>query len=482
VSGSPRPGPSRPGAGARVLVLVVLVGLLAAAIALSRRTPDVASTRVDAGALAASVVPPGDALSTAWYCSAGTAVGGGAADEWIDIANLSSSRIRATLTVYPGGQDEPATRDVELVAYERLSERVAQVLETPNPGVVVEVFGGPAIVEHELRGTTDLAMGPCAHEPSRRWYFAAGDTAKGAVQQLELFNPFDDDAIVDITFVTDGGVQEPSDLQAFVVGRHSKVVVPVQDLVPRQDRVATEIVARTGRIVAEQTRTFDGTDGRVGLAVSLGSSDTRREWTVPFGDAGAGVTSTIAIANFGAVPAQVQVSVLLPGQGVLEPEMVDVPSRSIVHVDPGGHVPAGSGYGAVVRAQGETPIVAEGYLANASGTDSPGAAGGVGAPATAPKWAFAGSPVRTSSRITVVSRSTRPVTVELRAYVAGDPNSPHSAPAAVVPPGKQVQFDLDELGITPDQVLVVGADGPIVAGREVYAGGVSLATGVPWPK
>ena len=53
----------------------------------------------------------------------------------------------------------------------------------------------------------------------------------------------------------------------------------MQDLVQRQDRVATLIVARTGRIVAEQMRTFDGTDGRRGLTVSLGSLEARREWT-----------------------------------------------------------------------------------------------------------------------------------------------------------------------------------------------------------
>jgi hypothetical protein len=145
-------------------------------------------------------------------------------------------------------------------------------------------------------------------------------------------------------------------------------------------------------------------------------------------------------------------------------------------------VPAGTSYGAIVRALGDTPIVAEGSLLEADGTASPGAAEGLGAPAAAHRWAFAGSPLRTTARITVVSRSTRPVTVELRAYVAGDPNSPHSAPAAVLQPGKQVVFDLDELGIEPDQVLVVGADGPIVAGRQVFLGAVSLATGVPWPE
>jgi hypothetical protein len=479
VNGAPRPASPRPGNFGRLLVLLALVGLLAAGIALSRDTPDVTTTRVDAGALSGSVVPPADALSTAWYCAAGTAEAGGAADEWIDIANLSASRITATISVYPGDAGEPETRDVEIDAFERVSQRVATVVETPNPGVVVEVFGGPAIVEHELQAGNEIAMGPCSHEPSRRWYFAAGDTTRGAVQALELFNPFGDDAIVDITFVTSSGVQEPTELQGFVVSRHSKVVVPIQDLVQRQDRVATQVIARTGRIVAEQTRTFDGADGRVGLAVSLGAIDPRPEWTVPFGEAGNGVVSTIAIANFGTTPAQVEVSVLLPSEGVLAPETVDVPSRSVVHVDPATRVPPGSGYGAVVRAHGAAEVVAEGFLLDTAGT-TPGTADAIGAPAPARKWAFAGTPRRTSSRITAVNRSTRPVTVELRAYTAGDPNSPRSAPAAVVQPGKQVQFDLDELGIAPDQVIVVGADGPIVAGRQVFLGAVSLAVGVPW--
>ncbi len=47
-------------------------------------------------------------------------------------------------------------------------------------------------------------------------------------------------------------------------------------------------------------------------------------------------------------------------------------------------------------------------------------------------------------------------------------------------PGTSVRFDLDEWGIDPDQVLVVSADGPIVVGRETYAGGVSLALGIPF--
>ena len=66
-------------------------------------------------------------------------------------------------------------------------------------------------------------MGPCCARAVGPWYFAAGGTAKGATQTLELFNPFGDDAIVDIPFLTDGGVQEPQALQGSWWGDARKV-------------------------------------------------------------------------------------------------------------------------------------------------------------------------------------------------------------------------------------------------------------------
>ncbi|MFA5882837.1 MAG: DUF5719 family protein [Acidimicrobiia bacterium] len=467
---SGRPG----GTGGRIVVLLVLLGFLAGGIALSRRTPDVTPARVTAVGVDGPVVPPADALSTAWYCAAGTSAAGGAEDETIHVANLSPRAISATVTVDPGSGDDPRTTHIGIDPYERSSLRVGEVLPTASPGVVVEVDGGPAIVEHEIGGNGDLAMNPCAEEPADTWYFSAGGTARGSAQALELFNPFGDDAIVDITFLTEGGVQEPQALQGFVVGRRSKVVVPVQDLVPRQERVATVVRTRTGRVVAEQIRTFDGTDGRSGLTLALGATAPRRRWTLPVAGATTGATGVVTISNFGLAPAEVEVSVLLSGEGVLAPETVDVPSRSVVNFDPSPRVPAGDAYAIVVRAQGNTPVVAETLL------DASRAATATGASTSARRWALAGSPTRASSAVLAVNRGSRPLTVELRAYTAGDVDSPTSAPAIAVAPGKVARFDLDEWGIDADQVLVVSADGPIVVGRETYAGGVSLALGVPF--
>ena len=486
-AGGGPPGPEAPAAASggggrprrnravRVVVLAVLLAMLAGGIALGRRTPEVTPVRVATAGLDGPEVPPADAVSTAWYCSAGTSSRGGSEDETIYVANLSPEPITADVTVDPGSGQDPQTARLQIDGYERASLPVSEVLAVDSPGVVVEVAGGAAVVEHEIRNAGDLAMSPCSHEPSATWYFAGGGTPKGTTQALELFNPFGDDAIVDIAFLTEGGVQEPQAMQGLVVGRRSKVLVPVTDLVARQERVATVIRTRTGRVVAEQIRTFDGTDGRSGLTLSLGAAAPRQQWTLPVAQAQTGATGVVAIANFGLTPASVEVAVLLSGEGVLVPETVDVPSRSVVHFDPSPRIPVGTTYSLVVTAQGDKAVVAEAVV-----TAPNGAATTIGASTAARRWAFAGSPDRASSAVVAVNRGAVPLTVELRAYTAGDPNSPHSAPAIAVAPGTSVRFDLDEWGIDPDQVLVVAADGPIVVGRETYAGGVSLALGIPF--
>ena len=70
---------------------------------------------------------------------------------------------------------------------------------------------------------------------------AAGTTVRAAQHYLALFNPFGDDAILDIAFLTDTGVQQIDRLQGFVVPRRSRVTVPVHQLLERQNLVAVEI-------------------------------------------------------------------------------------------------------------------------------------------------------------------------------------------------------------------------------------------------
>src|SRR5690606_22409657 len=160
-----------------------------------------------------------------------------------------------------------------------------------------------------------------------------------------------------------------------------------------------------------------------GLGLSLGSTAPRREWTLPVAAVESGTSGSVAIANFSLRPASVDVALELSGDGVLAPETIEVPSRSVVRYDPSGRIPAGTAWAAVVQSRGGQ-VVAEAQRASGGGVATSGAAA-----APARRWALAGAPTRASSAVLATNRGSTPITVELRAYVAGDVDSPTSAPA-----------------------------------------------------
>jgi hypothetical protein len=254
----------------------------------------------------------------------------------------------------------------------------------------------------------------------------------------------------------------------------------VHDQVLREERLATEVHARIGRVVAERTLVFDGTDTRKGLAVSLGVHGPAEHWWLPVGDAGSGTAQSISIANFSEHAAQVDLTVALGDETSLEPQRVNVSAESVERVELGDRVPVGGAYTIEVQALGDTPIVVEGFGTWAIPAPVTGIASTPGSATTARRWAFSlGSTGDGSATISAINVSNRPLTVQLYAYTAGDPNSPSSAPARAVAPGERAEFRLSEIGIRPDQVIVIEADGQIVVGRLILGGGASVSPGIP---
>jgi len=158
-----------------------------------------------------------------------------------------------------------------------------------------------------------------------------------------------------------------------------------------------------------------------------------------------------------------------------------VPARSVVHVDTNETVPVGTGYWVSVRVTRGPPVVAEGFGTWGAPSDIVGVATAPASTAGARRWAFTIGRLDGAGQalLSAVNVSGRPLTVQVYAYTAGDPNSPRSAPAEAVPPGERAVFGLRERGIRPNQVIVVAADGAIVAGRDIEDGGASLSTGIP---
>jgi hypothetical protein len=468
----------------RVPALIALILVFAGAVVVQQRaTSTTTLARAHREPIDGPSVPNRGAISAAWYCAEGTSTTDGRATETVIIGNLAKHPIDVQLSVMAGEEGaKERSFTVDTLAQRRI--RVADVLESAEPGVVVEVFGGQAVVEHELRGNDDVAVGPCTRQASAHWYLADGSTDRGAESWLALFNPFGDDAIVDVRFLTDGGVQTPEQGQALVVPRRSRVSLAIHDLVRRQPDVAIEVVARAGRVVAEQSQRFDGTDTRKGIAVSLGVTGAAPRWRVPSGSAEQGSSQSVSVANFGQRPTRVDVQVVNERGTAGQPEQIDVPGGGVVRVDLSDKVATGTSYAIDVKSDGGVPIVVEAFGAWATPSPVTGVASTPASVTTARRWAFAVGRLDDDQDavISVWNVGKRPITVQLYAYTAGDPNSPTSAPAAAVPPGERASFSLAERDIRPDQVLVIGADGPVVVGRQVTGGGVSLAPGIPFAR
>ena len=472
-------------AARRVAALVVLGAILVAAVV-------AAGTNDDEIAITASgrIPPDGpqlsspDATSAAWYCAEGTSTPDGRATETVIVGNLEPHEIDIETTVMSGGGVQPQTQRVRLPAYEQRRIEVGTVVRAAEPGVVVETYGGRAVVEHEIQGQDDVAVGPCARGASADWFFAEGSTERGAEDWLALFNPFGTDAIVDVSFLTDQGVQTPDAVQALVVPRRSRVSVAVHDLVRRQLQVGIAVHARAGRVVAERSARFDGSDTRKGIALTLGATGSAPRWRFPVGDSSEGAAQSVSIANFTDRTARVDVRLLLDEQRKVAPESVAVPGNSVRRVDVGGKVAAGTGYAVDVRSVDGTPVVVGAFGAWATPAPVTAVATTNGTATPARRWAFAVGRLddQGDAIIDALNVGDTPVTVQVYAYTAGDPDSPASAPAEAVPPGGRATFSLGARGIAPDKVLVIAADGPIVVGREILVPGASISPGVPFPE
>lgn len=435
-------------------------------------------------------VPPAGIASGAWYCAAGTSSPDGRADETVIVASLAITRVVATVTVMPGGDAAPVSRTLRLAPGEETSVRVADILATPEPGVLVETVGGRAAVSHQLEHGDDFAVEPCTRSAGPDWYFAAGTTVEGSQHDLALFNPFGDDAIVDVTFLTDTGAQEPDGLQAIVVPRRSRITIAVQDSVLRQLRVATHVHARVGRIVAEHTQNFDGTVPDTGptlkgMAVSLGAQSPEAVWRIAAGTTENGGIGSLAVANFGGSDARVDVRAVLVGDQKLAPQRVTVPAGGVIAVELTTRMPLGADYSVTATARDtngrRVPIVAE-MLASWTPTSStPGVASTLGSTVTARRWVVPQPDADADAFLTVLNPGTEPVTAALLPAAFVDrPAGATSEPEVAVAPGTAEVLQIVRIGRRPGGALVITANHPIVLGLTMLGpAGASISAAIP---
>jgi hypothetical protein len=490
---------------ARVPIVLAIVGLLAAGGLIDRvsgasSTPSTASA---AATGAVSVAAPAAALSSSWFCGGATDDKKGLAPGQLVVTNAGGTSIDGTATITSSDGRE---------SVEHLHVRASSDTTIPETvpggaawvGATVDLQGGQASVEQQITGSLGASTTPCATTGSQSWYFTSGATMVNAGVELILMNPYPVDAVADLSFFTNEGVEEPGDFQGLVVPAKGMLAVDLGSHLRRRRQIATSVNVRTGSLVAWKTDIVTpptkgqpvlGTKAGAtapdpaapvgGVAVTLGSPSAGTEWVWPEGDSGNGFDEQYTVYNPGTATAQVSLSLGLDAGSAQPFDLTVAPdTTSTVVSSSEGRVPAGVGHFAAVRSLNGVPVVAERTLAvgKPSAISGLGEIPGIRTTSTAWLVGQAATAPKTSGYLVIDNPGTQPVTINVDAVSGGHSGPLPTLAPFTIPVGHRASILINK-DAPAGQALVVRGSGPIVVERDLYGlakdPGVSLSPAVP---
>lgn len=466
--------------------VLVVVGLLVGGITLDQSRaepePEVQEIRVPGAAVADL-----DARSSTWFCAAATATPDGLADSEVVLANTSLDELTGAVSVFVGSAEPTVDAPVvELVvplpAKSLTSLRLADLApDNPVVSVAIEVDGGGVVVDKISSGPTGVARSSCANDGSTEWVITSGSTVPGSRLQLVVFNPFPDDAVVDVDFVSEIGARSPEDLVALHVPAQSSRILEIGDVFAAAESITSFVRLRSGRVIAEAIQSFDGTGTPLGLSVLTGAPATAESWTFAGISPAAGPTN-IVVVNPSEVQVRVDIEVYpAAGERFIEPfEVVLQPGQSeLVDLSEAGRLSGISLFSVVARSLDGPRIVAG--MEQRPEVEEPDPLDAIiEVEVDVPSTGFAssvGEAVAASSVYTIIDispeddRSALHVFnpaldsfVTMKATISTEGASRDIS--LEVGPQRTLRLPLAELG-TGQYVLEIEASGPVVATREI---------------
>ena len=440
-----------------------------------------ATVRATAGAM--PVAPPAGALSSTWYCAGGTAASGGGADMGVAVVNDGNETRKGTITFTPS-QGDPKSVPVTIPPVSRAVFRAQDTVKAPFVAATVELDGGAAAAEVGVGGPLGASVTGCASSASDNWYFAEGSTTKDAGETLFLYNPFPEDAIVDLTFSTEDGQSAPQGLQGLAIHGRGLLPVNVGDFVHRRQAVSTQISTRVGRVVVSRLQTFDGTAGRKGQSLALGAPARARSWYFPEGLVTSGLTERYQLFNPSDREVRAELNLALE-QGAAEPIDVTVPAQARVTVSANDEkrIPRQVAHAVTVTAE-DPGLVVERAIDAASPAPRAGFSSIVGATKTYDHWLFAVGEADEAwdEWIVVQNPGQRSITFSVTALANGQRVGIDGVQDVAVGAGQRKAVRLGDHIKRQDLPVAVDATGPVVVERDMYAAkGLSLMMAIGTP-
>lgn len=345
--------------------------------------------------------------------------------------------------------------------------------------VAIDWRGSPVLAQYQLSDGTELLVADCASRGASRWHLAGFDTSLGNVSLLHLFNPYGQDALVDLQFGTPEGDVELVIGEELLVPARSSAVLNLAQFRPETPDLAVTVSSVAGRVVpqgqVDLAPPAEGVEAVTGRGLIPASPVVSETAFVPHAVSDAVTASHLTVYNPGtrAAAVQLQVTTPLAAATALASERT-VPAGGTVGIDL-AELSALPAFGVQLVSVNGVGIVAT-RTAAVSDVQRTGVAVSLAAPMTSEEWAVTGG-LDANATLTLYNPGSTPAVAAVD--VAG--GTPETWTAVTVPPNGLTSLPLAHA--TPQGPALVDADGPLVVGvvhlRPESATAYWSATGTP---
>jgi hypothetical protein len=291
-----------------------------------------------------------------------------------------------------------------------------------------------------------------------------------------IYNPFPDEAVVHVSFLTAGAEIRKASLDDVSVPSRSAAFVRVNRFVRLQRVLAAEVEAERGRVVAWRVHFDQPEDGPNGVEMSLGVPRTATTWYFPEGQIDPSADTRIAIANPNeATEATVTIS-LSTGDQVVQPrELVELPipasSARVIPLEfslPKGQRELG-GVSIVVQSTNGTGIVAERTIRYNGSLR--GATSEMGASVSSQSWLVQPGTLNPSTdTLIVMNPGGESATFDVEVMRPGkEPLSPRALSDRTIRSGARLKIGLGNWTTGGTTALLVTSTEPVVVERVSYS-------------
>jgi hypothetical protein len=168
--------------------------------------------------------------------------------------------------------------------------------------------------QHNGGGRKGMALTLAAPAAGDRWSWAEGLVDAGITERVAIYNPGEQESIVDVEFALEQGAAEPFELT--VPARERVTLVASEEArIPKGDPHAVTVIRRSGPdVVAERTLDAIPPSARAGFASTLGSRRSASRWVLAAGGASSTFDEWVVVHNAGRRPARVSMAALVNGQ------------------------------------------------------------------------------------------------------------------------------------------------------------------------